>query len=225
MFARTISTRLAPTLAAARSFAKAAAPKAAATSASSSSSSSPSHQPLIKIFGIHARYANAAYSAASKANLLDKVEGELNSLKVAHDKSPALQGFFNNPTLSRDQKVAQMSEILGKKYSDTTNNLMVTLAGNARLNETMKVVEAFGELMKAKRGEVDAVITSAEPLSKAQTDSIVAALKLKVGKDKKVTLESVVNPEILGGLQVSIGDQFLDLSSSTKINEYSALIS
>jgi len=79
---------------------------------------------------------------------------------------------------------------------------MITLAGNARLDEAVKVVEAYSQLMKAKRGEVDAVITSAKPLSKAQTDAIAAALKAEAGKGKSVSLTSIVNPDILGGLQV-----------------------
>ena len=69
------TTRLSP--AGVRSFAKKAAPKAAAGSAASD----PSNAPPIKLFGIHARYANAAYSAASAAKSLPLVESELLAIK------------------------------------------------------------------------------------------------------------------------------------------------
>ena len=70
------------------------------------------------------------------------------------------------------------------------------------------------------------VIINLLPLSnKQQTDAITAALKTQTGKDKKVSLSTVVNPDILGGIQVSIGDQFLDLSAAGKIQEYAGVLS
>jgi len=101
--------------------------------------------------------------------------------------------------------------------SDITVNLMSALAGNARLSETTKVVDCYSELMKASRGEVDAVITSAAPLSKSVADQVTKALKGKVG-DKKVVLSMVIDPTIMGGLQVQIGDEFVDLSTSSRID-------
>jgi len=151
-------------------------------------------------------------------------QAELLSIRASAEKSEALKSFFMNPTLSRDAKSKEVEALLGGKMSDVTMNVMTTLAGNARLDETTKVVDAYEKLMKAKRGEVDAVITSAAPLTKAQQDSITAALKAQAGKGKNVSLSTVVNPDILGGIQVSIGDQFLDLSASSKINEFAGLL-
>ena len=110
------------------------------------------------------------------------------------------------------------------KVSSVTLNLMLTLAGNARLSETGKIVDTFTQLMKAKRGEVDATITSADPLTKAQITAIEAAMMSQVGAGKKVILSAMVDPTILGGLQVQIGDQFLDLSVGSKIDSISRTV-
>jgi F-type H+-transporting ATPase subunit O len=198
----------------ARTFAKKAA-KAAAPAAASSDAA---HQPLIKLYGIHARYANATYTAASKGGSLDKVETELLAISETAASNAAFKAFLSDPTMSRAAKAATCADLFGGKMSDITVNLMDALAGNARLAETSKVVGAYADLMKAKRGEVDAVITSAEPLSKADADQVVKALKTKVGAGKNVVLTMNVNPDILGGLQVQIGDQFVDLSAQSRID-------
>jgi F-type H+-transporting ATPase subunit O len=181
-----------------------------------------SHRPVLSLHGLAARYANATYVAASKANALDKVEGELTQLWKAASDSPAFANFLENPLISRDEKSAQIADLLrSQKVSDITVNLCTTLAGNARLNELPKVASTFGQLMKAKRGEVDATIISAEALSTEETDRIAKAIKSTSKGAKKVIVNSKVDPAIIGGIQVQIGDQFLDLSIRSRIEELS----
>ncbi|GMI17501.1 hypothetical protein TrLO_g13092 [Triparma laevis f. longispina] len=207
-----------------RSFAKKAAPKkAAAPAAASGGGSDLAHQPSLKLFGVHARYATATYVAASKAGSLDAVETELLAIDSVTKSNPAFSSFLKDPTVAPSAKETQINSIFGDKISDITVNLMSALAGNARLSETDKVVGAYSELMKAKRGEVAAVITSAAPLSKAVADQVTAALKTKVGS-AKVVLSMEVDPTIMGGLQVQIGDEFVDLSVASRIDAVSRSI-
>ena len=119
--------------------------------------------------------------------------------------------------ISREDKTAYVSGL--DKVSDITKNLLVTMAGNARLAELPKVATTFSQLMKAKRGEVDAKIISAEPLSKAQLKEVQTAMQSQVPAGKSVVIEAVTDPDIVGGLQVQIGDQFLDLSVKSRIDE------
>lgn len=179
------------------------------------------HKPPIDVYGLAARYANATYTAASKAGNLEKVEGELLALQQTARTNAQFHDFIQNPLISRDDKVKQVTQLLGKKTTTTTLNLMTTLAGNARLTELDKIVDTYCKLLKAKRGEVEATIISAEPLTKAQTDAIQKAVLSQVGSDKKVMIDSKVNPSIVGGLQVQIGDQFLDLSVASRIDAIS----
>jgi len=93
------------------------------------------------------------------------------------------------------------------------------MAGNAKLSDLPKVAEVYGSLMKAKRGEVDATITSADELTKAETNAIAAAIKATSQGASNVVISTQVDPSIIGGIQVQIGDQFLDLSVKSKIEE------
>uniref|UniRef100_A0A7R9ZQE6 ATP synthase subunit 5, mitochondrial n=1 Tax=Craspedostauros australis TaxID=1486917 RepID=A0A7R9ZQE6_9STRA len=178
------------------------------------------HKPVIDLHGINARYANATYVAASKINMLDTVEAELNGLAKAAGESKAFAGFLENPLIPREEKMANIQQLLdGSKVSTITVNLCTTLAGNAKLAELPKVVEQYALLMKAKRGQVDATIISADKLSKKQTDEIGAAIKATSKDAKEVVINTEVDPSIIGGIQVQIGDQFLDLSVKSRIEE------
>merc|ERR1719223_229401 len=180
-----------------------------------------SHKPVIQMYGIHARYANATYIAASKAGLLDKVEGELAGLAKSAEESPAFSTFLENPLIPRDEKSSQIEDMLKSKVSPITLNLCTTLAGNAKLNDLPKVADTYAKLMKAKRGQVDAVIISADPLTPSKSKQIAAAIKATTADAKDVVISSEVDPSIIGGIQVQIGDQFLDLSVKSRIDEIS----
>jgi len=189
----------------------------AATCNAIRSFSDASHKPVLQLHGLHARYANATYIAASKANQLEKVEQELLSLESTAQTSKQFAQFLENPLISREAKTSYVSSL--DKLSPITKNLLVTMAGNARLGDLPKVAGTFAQLMKAKRGEVDAKIISAEELSPAQLKEVQEAMQSQVPKGKSVIIEAVTDPSIVGGLQVQIGDQFLDLSVKSRIEE------
>jgi F-type H+-transporting ATPase subunit O len=185
--------------------------------AETSSSDAAAHRPVLHLNGLPARYANATYVVASKMNVLDQVESELHGLAATAAKSPKFADFLCNPLISRDVKTAAVTTM--HQLSPVTRNLLSVLAGNARLAELPKVASTFTQLMKAKRGQVDAKIISAEPLSPAMMKEVQAAMQSQVPKGKTVIIEQVTDPTIVGGLQVQIGDQFLDLSIKSRIDD------
>ncbi len=77
------------------------------------------------------------------------------------------------------------------------------------------------EIMQASRGAVKVTIISAEALKKKQLDAIQAGILNLVGAGKSVDIVTEVNENILGGLQVVVGDKFLDLSVSSRVADLS----
>lgn len=188
------------------------------------------HRPPLDLYGLTARYANATYIAASKTSTLDKVEQELLAIKATSETSNEFASFLHNPLISRDSKTRQIETLFaGSKTSSVTLNLLTTLAGNARLSSLSDIVANYVTLMKAQRGEVEALIISAEPLSKEMSKAVSDAImknqfptaKGSSGSGAKVVLKEMVDPTILGGLQIQIGDKFLDLSVTSRIDEVS----
>eukprot|EP00349_Pseudokeronopsis_sp_Brazil_P002049 CAMPEP_0202962572 /NCGR_PEP_ID=MMETSP1396-20130829/6683_1 /ASSEMBLY_ACC=CAM_ASM_000872 /TAXON_ID= /ORGANISM="Pseudokeronopsis sp., Strain Brazil" /LENGTH=171 /DNA_ID=CAMNT_0049683263 /DNA_START=155 /DNA_END=670 /DNA_ORIENTATION=- len=167
----------------------------------------------------------AAYTAASKAGAVDKVEGELTTFAASVNKNPSLAAFLNNPTIPRSEKTKQVDQIFdASKFSSITRNLFLTLSANGRLADSLEIVKGYSELMAASRGVISVTIISAEELKKKQLETIQLAVAKYLPAGKKVEIDTKVNPGILAGLQVLIDDKFLDLSAISRINELSQSI-
>ncbi len=179
------------------------------------------HRPPLGLYGLNARYANATYIAASKTSSLEKVEGELLAIKATSESNKSFASFLENPLISRATKTKQVESLLKGKTSPVTLNLMTALAGNARLSSIGGITTKYIQLMKARRNEVEATIISSEPLGKAQLTAVSEAMKTQFAEGAKVVLNTKVDPAMLGGLQIQIGDKFLDLSVGSRIEELS----
>jgi F-type H+-transporting ATPase subunit O len=115
------------------------------------------------LHGIEGRYATALYTAAAKKQALDAVETDLKTVKRVVEKDAKLREFLENPTINRIEKKAGVQQLLAAgKYNDLTKNFFDTLAENGRLYDTVKIINSYGSLMSAYRGEVQVTITSAK---------------------------------------------------------------
>ncbi|KAF1775013.1 F1F0 ATP synthase OSCP/delta subunit, N-terminal domain [Phytophthora cactorum] len=124
-------------------------------------------QPKLQLFGLHARYANALYSVAAKQNQLESVEKELLTIEETIAKEPNFASFLHDPTIARASKKEDIAKVMEKaKFSKPVAGLFEVLADNGRLPDAAGVISAFKKLMGAYRGEVQAKVTSADPLTK-----------------------------------------------------------
>jgi F-type H+-transporting ATPase subunit O len=149
----------------------------------------------------------------------------LQAIKASVDSVPAFADFLANPTLNRKGKAGDIAAIMkAGKYNKVTASFFNVLAENGRLGATSKIVDTFSELMMATRGETPAKIISAEALSKSQISTLTESLK-NFADGKKLIMDTEVDPSILGGLKVQIGDRYIDLSVSSKIQKMTRLLS
>ncbi|KAK9496111.1 OSCP/delta subunit of ATPase [Lipomyces doorenjongii] len=182
--------------------------------------------PPVQLFGVDGTYASALYTAAAKNSSLDATSKALTYLKTLLDKDADVSGILSNPALSASDKKIVV-ETLSKSVSvPTVANLLAVLAENNRLGLLSEVIEKFGTLMSAYKGEVEATITSAAPLDSKILSRIESAISKSqfVGAGKKLKVSNKINPDILGGLIVEVGDRTVDLSVSSKISRLNALI-
>jgi len=150
---------------------------------------------------------------------LPKVEAELGAIEHTLAKNSGLANYMKDPTIPRETKAAKMLSLLSEdKFSNVTRNLFQTLAGNGKLNEVNKVIGGFSEMMEASRGVVKATIITAEALSAANAKTAQASVGNMVESGMKVEVEYKVDAAILGGMQIQIGDKFMDLSVANRIN-------
>ncbi|XP_051869411.1 ATP synthase subunit O, mitochondrial [Pristis pectinata] len=180
--------------------------------------------PPIQVYGVEGRYATALYSAASKQKKLDQVEQELQKVNSLM-KDPKFYGVLANPHIKRNVKQKTVNDVLIKqKVSPIMINFINLLAENGRLRQTPDVAVAFNKIMSAHRGEVLCSVTTAQPLDEASLTELKAALNGFLKKSETLKLETKTDPSILGGMIVSIGDKYVDMSTKTKIQKLSKLI-
>ncbi|XP_070692930.1 ATP synthase subunit O, mitochondrial [Pempheris klunzingeri] len=181
-------------------------------------------KPPIQVYGVEGRYATALFSAASKQNKLDQVEQELGKVSTLI-KNPKISSIVMNPHVKRSIKQQTFTDALSKaKVSPITINLINVLADNGRLTLTGDVITAFGKMMSAHRGEVICSVITAQPLDAASLADLKVALNGFLQKGETIKLETKSDPSILGGMIVSIGDKYVDMSTKTKIQKLTKLI-
>jgi F-type H+-transporting ATPase subunit delta len=163
------------------------------------------------------RYASALFDLASESGTVTAVESDLATLGAALAESGDLAALTTNPELARDVQGKAMAAVAKKlKLSALTTRFLGVLAANRRLGKLPAIIAAFKAIAAAQRGEVTATVTSAHPLS----DDQIAALKTKLTarEGRTVMLTAAVDPDLLGGLIVTIGSQRIDASIRTRLN-------
>ncbi|KLO96448.1 Uncharacterized protein LW93_2441 [Fusarium fujikuroi] len=185
-------------------------------------------KPPISVFGVDGTYATALYTAAVKTSSIDAAADALNRLGALIEKDPKLATVLSAPTLTPADKKAIVQE-LEKQINakdETVKNFLATLAENNRLGLIPGVVEKFSSIISAARGEVELTVTSAQALDKRTLNRLETAVSKSayVSQGQKLKVTNEVNPEIVGGLVVEIGDRTIDLSVSSRIAKMNKLL-
>jgi len=204
-------------------------------------------QAKIQVFGQEGRYAHALYSAAAKSSALEAVEADLATVGSLIQSNAALNSFLVNPSVQRKEKTELVKSILAEtEVSALCKNLFIVMAENGALNKWLLcamdnfafgrpflqmpgttangVIAAYNKIMRAERGEVEVVVTTAKELSGAQLENLNGALAGFLKGGEVIKLTTAVDPALIGGMTVSIGDKFVDMSIATKIKTYTNLI-
>lgn len=204
-------------------------------------------KPPLQVFGLEGRYATALYSAASKLSQLDQVEKDLIALQATIKTDKKLRESVTSPIINKKVMATALKEASEKlRFAPATGNLLGLLADNGRLKKLDTVINAFRTIMAAHRGEVVCEVVSAKPLDSSQSKQLESALKVATFDVKKLMsshfmtpplvlqsflkpnetlkITSRVDPSIIGGLVVSIGDKYVDMSTATKVKLYTDVI-
>ncbi|KAK1639506.1 ATP synthase F1 [Colletotrichum phormii] len=186
-------------------------------------------KPPVAVFGLDGTYATALYTAASKTSSLDPTAKALATLDAIFAKDQKLTTVLAAPTLTAEDKaaiVAELTKQTGAGSQETVKNFLAALAENNRLGLLPGITQKFAEIMSAARGEVELTVTSATQLDNKTLNRLENSIAKSsyVGQGKKLKVTNNVNPDIVGGLIVEIGDRTIDLSVSGKIAKLNKLL-
>jgi F-type H+-transporting ATPase subunit delta len=163
------------------------------------------------------RYAAALFDLAKEERQLPRVEADLKTFQVMLDASVDLRRLIRSPVISAEDQAKALDAILRKVgVSDLTANFFKLIARNRRLFAVADMMRNFRALVARDRGEVEADVASAHPLTPEQLTALKDALRVQTGKDVQVNTR--VDPVLLGGLVVKVGSMMIDSSLRTKLN-------
>jgi len=161
-------------------------------------------------------YARSLFEVAQEQNKLDKVRDELGEFADALNDSRELQVFLFSPYFSTKEK----SEGLDKAISgadDTTLNFLRLLIEKHRMPVLFRVRAEFDQLWEEENKLLPVTVTSAVELPKETVKQI--GDRIAEQTDRKVDLQSKVDPDILGGIVVRVGNSIIDASIRARLDQ------
>lgn len=171
--------------------------------------------------GLAGRYANALFELAQDSRALDAVSADLSSLRKALETSPDLARLVRSPVFSAADQARALKAVLAKMGAGAlTTKFVLLLASKRRLFALTGIIRGYESLVAKSRGETQAEVASARPLSGAEVKELTAALKSSLGKEPR--LHTKVDPTLLGGLVVKVGSRMIDSSIRTKLDGLAA---
>jgi len=176
-------------------------------------------------YGIPGRYAAALYLAAAKGNQLEKVEKELAQISSLMAESKEFSGFVSDPSLPSHVRVEGLDAVLKKMgASDITKRFIDVVLENNRVDELSKILEKFGDISSEQKGQVKAAVTTAEGLTRAEVEQIQTGLKKMLAPGQSLVLEEKIDPSIISGIIVDIGDKHVDMSVLSRVRKLQQIV-
>jgi len=164
--------------------------------------------------GLETAGVTALVAAADSAGELDDVETELFEVGRFVRSDAELRQVVSDRGLPATAKAELLGTLLGGKVTATTLAL-ASQAAAARTGSFERALAAFGVTAAARRSRLLAEVRVASELGDAEKTRLAAALGKKYGRD--VHLNIVIDPSIVGGISVSVGDEVVDGSMSTRL--------
>jgi F-type H+-transporting ATPase subunit delta len=167
-------------------------------------------------------YAKALVGAAEKTGQTDAVLGELKSLVAdVLERLPDFDEVLRSPRITPEEKVRLLDRVFGGKMSPLLLNFLKVVTQHGRLDCLRAIERAAQKLWNVLRKRIEVLIESAAPISNQLQYTIATRLKHVLGRD--VVLTADVNPELLGGLVVRVGDTVYDSSLAGRLKQMQAV--
>jgi F-type H+-transporting ATPase subunit delta len=161
--------------------------------------------------------ATAELTAAQQAGVLDDVEDEIFRFGRIVSSSTELRAALTDRAATRSAKAELLRRLLGGRANPVTERLVVRLVTRPRGRSLEAGLESLSKLAAARRDRMVAVVTSAVPLTDQQKQRLGAALARVYGRQMHLNLD--VDPSVLGGISVRVGDEVINGTVADRLDE------
>lgn len=159
----------------------------------------------------------ASAAEAESQGRLDDVEDELFRFGRIVEANPGLRLALVNPAVPADAKRGLLAELLGDRVAPSSLRLVTQLALHPRGRSLERGLEEYIRLVAEQQRQLVAVVRSAVPLDEGQRQRLAAWLSATYGVE--VHLNTEVDPKVLGGFSIRIGDEIIDTTIAGRIEE------
>ena len=169
-------------------------------------------------------YAEALFKADGVADAATVAEEVQRLADVAAD--PRLRQFADNPKVTPEQVYELMTSVArgqgGAEFSPSAQNLLRAVIDNGRLAVLPDIAAQYHALVNGRSGTADATIQSAFPIEPQQLGEVVQTLEKRFARKLNPTV--VVDPALIGGIRVVVGDEVLDTSIRARLEQMRAAL-
>ncbi len=162
------------------------------------------------------RYAQGLLNFTQESGSTTSILSEMKDLVKTIEKSKDLQNFFNSPIIEVKKKISVSEEIF-KTFSPLTRNLIQLVIKHGREDQLRNIGQEFVNKVEDMNGVQRITLTSATPLSEDNIQNILKSTTF-VNHANEFDVTSVIDPEILGGYILRVGDQQIDTSVKAKLS-------
>lgn len=154
------------------------------------------------------RYARALFSAASKNGIVDAVEADLNAITGLLENHESFGDFVHTPRINREDKIQVLDRVFSDRATALTMQALRLMMHKRRESELGALRNEFARLRREQGEVLYAQVSSVIELTDAQKKALVDKLATKSGK--RVEAEYRVDPTLVGGIKVALGNYVLD---------------
>jgi F-type H+-transporting ATPase subunit delta len=165
-------------------------------------------------------YAEALFQVAEKGDL-KQASVELDAL-AAISANPQLRQFADAPKSGAQQVFDVITGVANTPLGDASKNLLRTVIDNGRLSVLPEIATQFHALVAERSGVSDAVVYSAYEIDAAALADVVASLEKRF--KRKLNASVQVQPDLIGGIRVVVGDEVLDTSVKARLEQMKAAL-
>jgi F-type H+-transporting ATPase subunit delta len=162
------------------------------------------------------RYAKAILDIAQTSGKAEAVNNDMKSIVISVAESSELKDFLSSPVIKMDVKKSALSEIFSNVQSET-NSLFHLLFENKRFEILESIAKEYNNLYDVSRNVEVAIVTTAFPITPDLEAKVLA--KIAEFSTKTITIENIVDPTIIGGFILRVGDQQYNASVASKLSE------
>jgi F-type H+-transporting ATPase subunit delta len=153
------------------------------------------------------RYAEAAFEVAVRDDAVERWRSDLDTAAAVTD-DPGVGRALANPAVPYETRLAAVQKAIGATVSPGAMNLIALLLRRGRIEQLPRVAAEFRRLDNARQGITVATVSSAAPLTADEVRGLTARLEQMTGG--RIDLEIRVDPSLLGGVVVRVGDRLID---------------